>query len=50
MEYRFVLYGIILVLMMRFRPQGILGYKSVLPYALSKSVKERADKLEGNVL
>ena len=46
MEYRFVLYGIILVIMMRFRPQGILGYKSVLPYVLSKSVKEGVNKLE----
>lgn len=38
MEYRFVLYGIILVLMMRFKPQGIMGWKSTLPYKLSKQV------------
>lgn len=49
MEYRFVLYGIILVIMMRFRPQGILGFKSVLPYSLPKTVKEKLSKLEGSV-
>ena len=27
-DYRFVIYGLILILMMRFRPQGILGWKS----------------------
>lgn len=43
MAYRFVLYGVILVLMMRFRSQGILGWKSQLPYRLSKNV---AAKLE----
>ncbi len=31
---RFVIYGLALVLMMRFRPQGILGWKSPLPYKL----------------
>ncbi len=41
MVYRFVLYGVILVVMMRFRPQGILGWKSQLPYKLSKRVMER---------
>lgn len=41
MVYRFVLYGVILVVMMRFRPQGILGWKSQLPYKLSKQVLER---------
>ena len=40
MEYRFVLYGVILVLMMRFRPEGLLGWKSRLPYPLSRSAKE----------
>lgn len=43
MDYRFVFYGLILVLMMRFRPQGILGWKSQLPYKLSRSVKNRLD-------
>jgi branched-chain amino acid transport system permease protein len=36
MDYRFVLYGLILVLMMRFRPQGIMGWQSRLPYRFSK--------------
>jgi len=44
MDYRFVLYGAILVIMMRFRPQGILGWKSQLPYKLSKQVTERLKK------
>ena len=40
MDYRFVLYGIILVLMMRFRPQGLLGWNSRLPYRFSKDVRK----------
>lgn len=48
MEYRFVLYGIILVIMMRFRPQGILGWKSTLPYYLSKKVKTEIEKLDSD--
>ena len=36
MDYRFVIYGLILVLMMRFRPQGILGWKSRTPYPVTK--------------
>ena len=47
MEYRFVLYGLILVIMMRFRPQGILGYKSMLPYSLSKYVNQKIASLGG---
>lgn len=43
MVYRFVLYGVILVVMMRFRPQGILGWKSQLPYKLSKKVLEKLE-------
>lgn len=46
MVYRFVLYGVILVVMMRFRPQGILGWKSQLPYKLSKQVMERLKTAE----
>lgn len=41
MKYRFVLYGVILVLMMRFRPEGLLGWRSTLPYGLSKKLKSR---------
>lgn len=33
-EWRFVVYGLLLVLMMRFRPQGALGWRSTLPYRL----------------
>lgn len=40
MDYRFVIYGVILVLMMRFRPQGLLGWKSRAPYPISKRAKE----------
>ncbi|MFW5674803.1 MAG: branched-chain amino acid ABC transporter permease [Acetivibrio ethanolgignens] len=48
MEYRFVLYGIILVVMMRFRPQGILGWKSTLPYRLTKNVQEKINAMDEN--
>lgn len=44
MDYRFVVYGLILVLMMRFRPQGLLGWKSQLPYKLSKEVRRQLDR------
>ncbi|WP_273321924.1 branched-chain amino acid ABC transporter permease [Vallitalea guaymasensis] len=37
-EYRFVMYGVILVLMMRFRPQGILGGQRKTKYKLPKGV------------
>lgn len=42
MDYRFVLYGVILVLMMRFRPQGLLGWRSGKPYYLSENVRTLA--------
>ena len=41
MEYRFVVYGLLLILMMRFRPQGILGWKSRMPYKLPRAVKQK---------
>lgn len=40
MDYRFVLYGLVLVLMMRFRPQGLLGWRDYSPYPLSEKAKE----------
>lgn len=40
-RWRFVIYGIILVLMMRFRPQGLLGGRSKTSYDISKSVVRR---------
>jgi len=39
MDYRFVIYGLILVLMMRFRPQGLLGWQSRLPYRFGKKTR-----------
>ncbi|WP_313128185.1 branched-chain amino acid ABC transporter permease [Anaerocolumna sp.] len=48
MDYRFVVYGLILVFMMRFRPQGLLGWKSQMPYKLSKNVKKRLQDLENS--
>lgn len=39
-EYRFIVYGVILVLMMRFRPQGILGGQKRSKYKLPKAVSE----------
>jgi branched-chain amino acid transport system permease protein len=47
MDYRFVLYGLILVLMMRFRPQGLLGWQSRLPYRFTAAMKKN---LEANGL
>jgi branched-chain amino acid transport system permease protein len=47
MDYRFVVYGLILVLMMRFRPQGLLGWKSQTPYKLSKWVKSQWKEVSG---
>ena len=34
MEWRFVVYGLVLILMMRFRPQGVLGWRSRAPYVI----------------
>lgn len=39
-EYRFVVYGLILVLMMRFRPQGLLGGQKRTPYELPKGLAD----------
>lgn len=43
MDYRFVLYGLVLVLMMRYRPQGLLGWRSTQPYQLSDKVRETTE-------
>ena len=32
MNWRFVVYGLLLIVMMRFRPNGLLGWQSRLPY------------------
>ena len=39
-EWRFVIYGVLLVLMMQFRPQGALGWQSTLPFRLSAPTKK----------
>lgn len=43
MEWRFVIYGLVLILMMRFRPQGLLGYRSRLPYPLGEVKEGKSD-------
>ena len=40
-EWRFVIYGVLLVLMMQFRPQGTLGWQSTLPYRMSRAARKR---------
>ncbi len=40
-QWRFVIYGLIMVLMMRFRPQGILGGQSKLPYKMPKGISSK---------
>jgi branched-chain amino acid transport system permease protein len=37
-QYRFVFYGLVLVIMMRYRPQGLLGWRSKSPYEFPKGV------------
>ncbi|MBH1942179.1 branched-chain amino acid ABC transporter permease [Mobilitalea sibirica] len=47
MEWRFVVYGLVLILMMRFKPQGLLGWRSRLPYkipVLKRSQTYREEK------
>ncbi len=39
-EWRYVVYGLLLIVMMRFRPQGLLGWQSTQPYHLSKKTKQ----------
>lgn len=41
-RWRFVIYGLVLVLMMRFRPQGLLGGKQKGAYRLPKGVVRRS--------
>lgn len=35
-DYRFIVYGLLLVVMLRVRPSGLLGWRSTLPYSLPK--------------
>jgi len=46
MEWRFVIYGLVLIVMMRFRPQGLLGWRSGLPYKLPE-IKEQGGVSRG---
>lgn len=39
-DYRFIVYGLLLVIMLRVRPSGLLGWKSTLPYNLPKGTLE----------
>lgn len=43
-QWRFVIYGLIMVIMMRLRPQGILGGKSKMPYQLPKELDRKEEK------
>lgn len=48
-RWRFVIYGVILVLMMRFRPQGLLGGRSRTPYKMPKGVvRGKQDAVAGS--
>lgn len=46
-DYRFVVYGLLLILMMRFRPQGLLGGLSKRPYTLPRGVARPGRRKEG---
>ena len=46
-DYRFVVYGVVLVVMMRFRPQGLLGWKSQMPYKMPKLARAALGKRSG---
>lgn len=49
MEWRFVVYGLVLILMMRFRPQGVLGWRSKAPYPIPEANKEAKEVSAKNV-
>lgn len=42
-QWRFVIYGLIMVIMMRLRPQGILGGKSKLPYKMPAGLDRKEE-------
>jgi branched-chain amino acid transport system permease protein len=44
MNYRFIIYGLILVVMMRFRPQGLLGWQSRVPYRFTRKMRRDLEK------
>ena len=45
-SYRFVFYGVILIVMMIVRPAGLLGWDNTLPYKLPKGTLEFKQKIE----
>ncbi len=49
-DYRFVMYGLLLVVMMRFRPQGLLGWESQMPYKMPKLAKAALAKKDSETL
>jgi branched-chain amino acid transport system permease protein len=49
-DYRFIVYGLLLVIMLRVRPSGILGWRSTLPYKLPKGTLEMTKFKKGRVL
>lgn len=46
MEYRYVVYGLVLIVMMRWRPQGILGFRSRLPFAIPRRASQILEQSE----
>lgn len=40
-DYRFIIYGLILVLMIRYRPQGLLGGQSRFKYLMPRGINRR---------
>jgi branched-chain amino acid transport system permease protein len=40
MSWRFVVYGFVLIMMMHFRPQGVLGWRSRRKYPIPGGIKK----------
>ena len=47
-EYRFVVYGLILILMMVFRTDGLLGGNSKRPYTFPRFVKVKEGEVKSD--
>ncbi|MCH4021715.1 MAG: branched-chain amino acid ABC transporter permease [Erysipelotrichaceae bacterium] len=45
-QWRFVVFGVILILIMRYRPQGLLGWNTTLPYKIPKKAEELMEEEE----
>jgi branched-chain amino acid transport system permease protein len=48
--YRFVFYGLILIVMMVFRPQGLLGWESGTPYRFPRGFRMKDTDADMSVL